>query len=185
MDIISVGHLMTHPNDFEYAFLVMNASTYQELVKAAAATGMDRNGFKKAALLGIKDASFLGQTGHIYVCPDFYELMRWAKTGGVIAPETAQEMEGLAPPPDHVYVYEDQIDTTCKTMAERVALRKEYRDYNNLRELDLAAIRNALDEKGMYGLNVEVLYSAFDSIRTNPKRSIADAIADGINEWIK
>lgn len=184
MDVISIMDLLDNRDNFEYAFLVMNASTYRKLDSVATELGVDRKEFKRAALLGIKDENINAGFDQIFVLPDFYELMRWAKTGKVISEQTAKEMEDIAPPPDHVYPYEDQFKPE-QEMEERVRIRKEYREFNNQRTADLNAIREALDEKAMFGLSVEVLYSAFESIRCNPERTIADAVADGIAEWIK
>jgi len=50
---------------------------------------------------------------------------------------------------------------------------------------DLRIINEALQEARNYGLEVEVIKSALNSMKTNPNQSTTDAMQSGLNEWIK
>jgi len=50
---------------------------------------------------------------------------------------------------------------------------------------DIETIDKALKEAKEYGLEIEVIWSALHSMKTNSNRSIEEAICDGLEEWIK
>lgn len=50
---------------------------------------------------------------------------------------------------------------------------------------DIETIREVLDSAQIYGLQVEVVYSALLAIKEHPDLPIKDAISFGYYEWIK
>lgn len=50
---------------------------------------------------------------------------------------------------------------------------------------DIETIRKVLDSAQIYGLQVEIVYSALLAIKERPDLSIQDAISFGYYEWIK
>ena len=52
-------------------------------------------------------------------------------------------------------------------------------------KIDFESISNALQIAKEHNLEVEVLYSAFQSFHSTTTMSISEALEDGLNEWIK
>ena len=50
---------------------------------------------------------------------------------------------------------------------------------------DLRIINEALQEARNYGLEVEVIKSALNSMKSNSNQSVVEAMQSGLNEWIK
>lgn len=49
----------------------------------------------------------------------------------------------------------------------------------------LEAISEVLREAKEWGLETEIVWSALESMKANPKQSIVEAIYGGLNEWVK
>jgi len=50
---------------------------------------------------------------------------------------------------------------------------------------DLEYIHSLLDESAEYGLTTEVVFSALQAMKNDPKLTIAEAIQIGYDEWVK
>lgn len=51
--------------------------------------------------------------------------------------------------------------------------------------MDMDAICNAMKAAKKYGLETEVIWSAMGALQGNPEQTIEEAIAYGLDEWIK
>ena len=50
---------------------------------------------------------------------------------------------------------------------------------------ELQVIGQVLQEAKEWGVETEVVWSALESMKRNPNQSLAEAIYDGMSEWIK
>jgi hypothetical protein len=50
---------------------------------------------------------------------------------------------------------------------------------------DVKAIFEIFTEAKKYGLEAEVVWSALESMKSNPTQTTVEAMMDGLNEWVK
>jgi hypothetical protein len=50
---------------------------------------------------------------------------------------------------------------------------------------EIKAIYSMLQEAKEYGLETEVVWSALNSLKSDPTQTVVEAMSDGVDEWIK